>query len=1165
MRLKLVKLSGFKSFVDPTSVPVTSNLIGVVGPNGCGKSNIIDAVRWVMGESSAKNLRGDSMADVIFSGSNTRKPVGKASVELIFDNSDGRAPGQYAGFGEISIRREASRDGTSDYFLNKARCRKKDITDLFLGTGLGPRAYSIIEQGMVTRIVEAKPEDLRGFLEEAAGISKYKERRRETENRIRHARENLERVQDIRQELETQLRKLDRQSKAAVKYKEYKQEERLVKGQLLSLRWKKLDNKLGEFDRLLAQYDNEREAIIARQREAEAQIEALRSEHTEANDALAKVQEEYYALGADISGVEQKIQHARQTREQQLREQEQVNRAWEEASQHLTQDKQQVERLTGELAELEPLLQEVRSNNDSQQQARESAEQKMNDWQHEWQRFNAMAAEPEKTRDVQRSRIQQTEQHLESLKQRQSRLGDEAASIDTELAGEDLDGLRSRAAELDRQSQEHESQLESVNTRVRELREQLDEDGVALEEHRGQAHTMQARLASLQELQDAAQGKHDEALNKWLGDHGLEQAPRLASMIEVEAGWEKAAERVLALQLSAVRVDSFSSLAADAATLETDLVMVDGSNINSGAIAADSLLHKVKADVSLAPWLAHVRVADNLEAAMARRNDLAAHESIITRDGAWLGANWLSIVHPEGARAGMLRRQREMDTLTGELARHEAEIQRLEAEQGKLRHEVQELDQQRESLRRTLNEHNQKRTEAHAALGSKEARLSNLTERRQKIADELAEIGQQLTNDAASLEEARKLLGEAESMSGSLEQRREELQARRNQYQQQLEQVRADAARARDLLQEREVERQRMTTLLEQTRQSVERLEKQLQQLISRRDELNRTLANTEDPATGLNQQRETLLHKRQGVEEQLTGARRHTQELEAATREQEKNRAECEQEAQELRGKTEEQRLARQETSVRRDTIAEQVAETGNAVKDLLEAMPEEASEASWTEELDKIGKRITRLGPINLVAIEEFEEQSERKTYIDKQYDDLTQALQTLEEAMGKIDKETRTRFKETFDKVNTGLQALFPRLFGGGHAYLELTGEDLLDTGVSIMARPPGKRNSTIHLLSGGEKALTAVSLIFSIFQLNPAPFCLLDEVDAPLDDANVERYSKTLIEMAAETQLMFITHNKITMEIADLLLGVTMSEPGVSRLVSVDVEEAMEMVG
>ena len=1050
-------------------------------------------------------------------------------------------------------------------YLNKTRCRKKDITDLFLGTGLGPRAYSIIEQGMVTRIVEAKPEDLRGFLEEAAGISKYKERRRETENRIRHARENLERVEDIRQELETQIRKLDRQSKAAVKYKEFKQEERVVKGQLLSLRWKKLDHKLGEFDRVLAQHDNEHEAIIARQREAEAAIESFRTQQTEAGDVLNKVQEEYYALGADISGIEQKIQHERETREQQVREQEQVNRAWEEASQHLTQDKQQVEQLGSELATIEPQLEEVRASNTSQQQAREQAEEKMNDWQAEWQRFNAMAAEPEKTREVQHSRIQQTEQHLESVQQRQSRLSDEATEIDAELAKEDLEGLRSTAAELDQQAQNYEAQLETLNTRIRELREQLDEDGVALEEHRGQAHTAQARLASLQELQDAAQGKHDEALNTWLGDHGLEQAPRLASMIEVESGWEKAAERVLSMQLAAVKVGNFDNIANDATSLETDLVMVDGSNVNTASVRDDSLLNKVKADISLAPWLAHVRIADDLPAAMVKRSELAAHESIVTRDGAWLGANWLSVANPEGARAGMLHRQREMESLADELTKHEAEIQRLEDEQGKLRHDVQMQDQQRETLRKTLSEHNQKRTEAHAALGSKESRLSNLTERRQKIGNELTEIEQQQQADRKALEEARLLLSEAENLTGSHEQHRAELETQRDQYQQQLEGIRTQAAQARDVLQEREVERQRMTTTLEQTKQSVERLEKQLQQLMARRDELNKTLANTDEPDKELNQQREALLQKRQAVEEKLTAARQQTQELEASMREQEKKRADCEQESQELRDKTESQRLARQETFVRRDTLAEQIIETGNEVTALLEAMPEDASEEVWTETLEKIGRRINRLGPINLVAIEEFDEQTERKQYIDKQYDDLIDALKTLEDAIGKIDKETRTRFKETFDKVNTGLQALFPRLFGGGHAYLELTGEDMLDTGVSVMARPPGKRNSTIHLLSGGEKALTAVSLIFSIFQLNPAPFCLLDEVDAPLDDANVERYSKTLQEMATETQLMFITHNKITMEISDLLLGVTMSEPGVSRLVSVDVEEAMEMVG
>ncbi len=1166
MRLKTIKLSGFKSFVEPITIPINGNLIGIVGPNGCGKSNIIDAVRWVMGEMSAKNLRGDSMADVIFNGSNSRKPVAAASVELIFDNQDGSAGGEYASYGEISIRREAGRDGQSDYYLNRTKCRRKDITDLFLGTGLGPRAYSIIEQGMVTRIIEAKPEELRGFIEEAAGISRYKERRRETENRIKHSRENLTRVDDIRKELETQLSKLQKQSKAAAKYKELKQEERLTRAQLLVLRWLELDARVQQQDMLLAQQQTALDAALAAQRAIEAEIEKIRAQQTEAVDQFNSVQAEFYSVGADISRLEQAIQHARETRENQLREQEQINRAWSEASEHLQADATRLEELQRRIAELMPQLEEHGQARDTALEQRTLAEQAMQDWQNEWQSFNELAAEPVKVRDVQTARIHQLEQHIEQLSQRQARLQQEAETIAAELENEPASALATQVTELDQSCETHERSIGEVETRLREARDRRDELDEELADVRGQKQSLEARMASLNELQDAARGSSDSSLSDWLRGQGLEKAPRLAGMLKVESGWEKAVERVLGVHLGAVGVAQMSALAAAAAQLnQSQVSFIELSTaVTRTTSKFSALLDKINADIDLAPLLEGVYVADTVEEALTQRSQLSARESIVTRDGAWVGRNWLSLGSEKGARAGWLLRERELETHQAELAQLQKRFANLQAELTDLDAQLQDSEDRREELSRDLNEKNRERAQLREQLGHKQARLSQLDSRRAQVELERNEVNEQLNRDKTDINSAHELLGHAQATGNQHEQQRASLQQKRQSLQDAVEQARTQETEARDRMHRLEIERETLQTSLDATRTSHTRLQSQLQQLISRREQLTLLLSDEQDPTPAHRLQLDELLQKRLGIEGRLNTARQAVTDLEMHLREQEQARSQEEKQVSGLREQHEGERVARQEMSVRRDTFADQLRETGFEIEPVRQELPPEATEPEWAARLEQIAGRIERLGPINLVAIEEFEEASTRKNYLDKQNEDLSQALATLEEAIRKIDRETRTRFKETFDQVNEYFQAFFPQLFGGGSAHLEMTDNDLLETGVGVMARPPGKRNSTIHLLSGGEKALTAVALVFSIFQLNPAPFCLLDEVDAPLDDANVIRYSETLKTLSQKTQLVYITHNKISMEMADILIGVTMSEPGVSRLVAVDVDQAMEMV-
>jgi chromosome segregation protein len=1171
MRLSKIKIAGFKSFVDPTTIPMPSNLIGVVGPNGCGKSNVIDAVRWVMGESSAKHLRGDSMTDVIFNGSNGRKPVGQASVELLFDNSDGTIKGEYAQYNEISVRRTVSRDGQSQYYLNGTRCRRRDITGIFLGTGLGPRSYSIIEQGMISRLIEAKPEDLRVFLEEAAGISKYKERRRETENRIRHTRDNMERLDDLRDELGKQLDRLQRQSKTAEKYKTYKEEERLLKGQLTALRWRAMDAQAGERERQIREQENSLEASIAQQRAVEAQIEKLRDQHVEATEVFNEVQGRFYSVGGDIARVEQSIQHASDRRAEQEQELQEAERGWIESETHLASDRRKIEELTASLETVQPQLEETRARQAASQAALAEAEQAMQDWQTAWDEFTHRSAEPARNAEVERTRIQSLEQQYIQQEQRSQRLREEQQRLSpTELEQEIAERL-AKVEESGEQTAALQERLQSHQQAIQEVRETSHQLNTTLDQQRSQLQAMKGRHASLEALQQAALGKSEGEVAQWLSDQGLSNAQRLAQGLKVASGWERAVECVLGFQLEAVCVEGIDSMAASLANLEHGaMALFDVSPAASEQLfaatgdLAPALSAQVESPWSLEAALAGVYTADSLDQALQLRGRLAAHESVITPDGVWLGPNWLRVARDADEKAGVLQREQELKALAQEIEILSREVETAGAQLGEARERLKQLEEEREGVQRELHQASRQQAEVQAQLSGRQARLDQMRHRHQHIEQEIAELAQQSQQNQDETQAARNRLTESLAQMETLDQQRGELSQQREELRARLDSARDSARSDRDTAHEITLQHQTMSTELTSTRQSLERMERQLTQVGERREALKAALAESEAPLAEMKQELEKLLEDRMQVEQELAEARRHVEELDHDLRTQDQQRHQVEREAQDIRSGLEQMRMAWQELKVRRQTLVEQLSETGYTLDALFESLPEEAEESVWAEEVERIATRIQRLGPINLAAIEEFQSESERKEYLDAQHADLVEALDTLENAIRKIDRETRTRFKETYEQVNTGFKTLFPRLFGGGHAYLELTGEDLLDTGVTVMARPPGKRNSTIHLLSGGEKALTAVALVFSIFQLNPAPFCMLDEVDAPLDDANVGRFCDMVREMSEHVQFVFITHNKITMELSNQLNGVTMHEPGVSRLVAVDVDEAAMMV-
>lgn len=1165
MRLKSIKLAGFKSFVDPTTVNFPSNLCAVVGPNGCGKSNIIDAVRWVMGESSAKNLRGESMTDVIFNGSSGRKPVGQASIELVFDNSDGTIVGEYAGYNEIAIKRRVTREAQNIYYLNGNKCRRRDITDIFLGTGLGPRSYAIIEQGMISRLIEARPEDLRVYIEEAAGISKYKERRRDTENRMRRTLENLERLTDIREELGRQLVRLERQAQAAEKYTELKKEEREVKAQLHALRYLSIRHSADNKQAQIRELELAVEAGVTEQVKYDSTIEKYRTDFTERGDIFNDVQGKYYSIGADIARIEQSIQHAIE-RERSLKiDLEQTERDCRESQEHLAADKAKAEGWQTELLEIEPDLEMIQDAEEDSRTIMIEAEDGMQAWQQNWDGFNQKAAEPRQRAEVQQSRIQYLEQVQQRLIQRIEKLEIERNDLIIGDVIDEIEQLNEDVATLDIDvEQQHDIIVDSGNA-VSELRESQQALNDERDELRGKLQSSKGRLASLEALQQAAMGQtSSSAVSKWLTHNGLDTAPRLADDMDVATGWERAVEVVLGKTLQAVCSDqALHELTEKITELSSGSLLLMSQRAAETENNSALLLSKVTSNGNISGFLHGVYVADDLTQALAHVGSLGLHESIITKEGIWLGPNWVRVYKDDDAQGGIIERKREIDVLTQAITNT---VRSLELVGERFEHAKQALsdaERRRETARQQSDSLNRQLADIKAQLSSRKARVEQVVQGRERAERDIREAKSQLDLEAENLMEARAILEEAIIAMESDTQEREQLLAQRDELRDTLEHAKQKARQDKDRSHELAMRSQSVKTQLAAIQQSIQRLSDQMERLQERRDMLKMSLSENADPVEENKLELESQLERRLQVEQQLSDARRAVEEVEASLRETEKLRQNIEQQVVVLRGSLESARIEAQTFDVQSQGLLTQLKEADYDLEAIQLTLTEEHSEAELEDLLRRIGNRIDRLGAINLAAIEEYKTEAERKHYLDSQDEDLREALDTLENAIKRIDKETRTRFKETFDKINSGLQELFPKVFGGGHAYLELTGEDMLDTGIAIMARPPGKKNSTIHLLSGGEKALTAIALVFSIFRLNPAPFCMLDEVDAPLDDANVGRYARMVEAMSSQVQFIYITHNKIAMEMATQLMGVTMHEPGVSRMVTVDVEKAAEL--
>ncbi|HEU4774660.1 MAG TPA: chromosome segregation protein SMC [Lysobacter sp.] len=1165
MRLSTIKLSGFKSFVDPTTLHLPTNMTGVVGPNGCGKSNIIDAVRWVMGESSASRLRGDSLTDVIFAGSSSRKPVSQATVELIFDNSDHTITGEYGAFDEISVKRLVSRDGASQYYLNGAKCRRRDITDLFLGTGLGPRSYSIIEQGMISQIIEARPEDLRVYLEEAAGISKYKERRKETETRIRHTRENLDRLSDLREEVGKQLEHLRRQARQAEQYQAIQAERKVRDAEWKALEHRALDRKLQAQREKLAQQETRLQQLIAEQREAEREIETGRVRREEAAEALNKAQAESYEVGGALARIEQQIQHQRELSSRLLKARDEAQSQLAQIAEHIGSDQSRLEVLGAAIEHDEPRLEQLREEDLARQDALREAEAALAAWQQRWDEHARAQSEATRAADVERTRIEHLDrQALDADRRREA--------LTAERAGLDLASLAEAFAALE---EDHEARklsldsltdaMESRKAGVDQLQEQQRAAQSGLADVRKQAQAARGRLSSLETLQHAALGQEQGAALGWLQARGLDSAARVGEMLVVEEGWENAVESALGQLIEGVLVESPESLVDAIGELgEGRLALVAAKN-DAVDFAPTSLASRVRGPIAIRRILSQWHGAEDLQAARALLAGLADGESVITRNGERLGAGWLRVLRSGAAKQGALLREREIQSLRGEIETLQAREHELDAKLTQLRDRLLAAEQQREDAQRTLYMAHRSVSELAGQLQSQQGRLDSARGRIEKIEAELAQLSESLEAAREQGREARNRQEEAVMRMTELEDARHALDNERRTLGEARDRARTMARESRDAAHALALTLESQRAQVASLTQALDRMGGQRGQLDSRLGELTSQLAEGDSPVLQLEEQRQVTLEQRVQTEQKLAAARTAVDGIDNDLRRFEQTRQQRDEQALAQREGIGQRRLEQQAIVLKAEALVEAVVEAGFVLDDVVNTLTDEMEPAAWERTVNELDGKLRRLEPVNLAAIAEHAEASQRKEYLDAQDIDLTTALETLEEAIRKIDRETRGRFKDTFDRVNAGVQQLYPRLFGGGHAYLELTGEDLLDTGVAIMARPPGKRVSNISLLSGGEKAMTAVALVFAIFQLNPAPFCLLDEVDAPLDEANVGRLAAMVSEMSEQVQFLFVSHNKATMEAAQQLAGVTMREPGVSRLVSVDLAEATRLVG
>ncbi|HEX4943021.1 MAG TPA: chromosome segregation protein SMC [Usitatibacteraceae bacterium] len=1166
MRLTSLKLSGFKSFVDPTQIAVPGQLVGVVGPNGCGKSNVIDAVRWVLGESSAKQLRGEHMHDVIFNGSTERKPVSRASVELVFDNSLGRVSGSWSQYAEISVKRVLSRDGDSSYYINGTHVRRRDVQDIFLGTGLGPRAYSIIEQGMISRVITSKPEELRVFLEEAAGVSKYRERRRETELRLEDTRENLARVGDIRAELDTQLEHLTRQAEVAARYQDLQDQLALNHNLLAFTRLREAEQAKNRCANEVQKVQVQLEAETAKLRDAERALEELRSRHYEETDQLSTLQGALYAANGEVQSLEQEIAFLGENRRRMGAQLEglateiaEVERRIAEAQSDAARWKGEIESARAAIGEREAQMQAAKAGLPEAQAAQEKAAAEV-------RAAEAEMSTAEQAQGVEETREAHALKILAQLEGRKNRLKQENMAL-VFPEPEKLAAIAAQREQTGVKVVALEEAQRAIEAKLPALEEERQQSQQVHQDRTREAAQLEAALKALEAQQ--AKLDNNSRLADWVKAHALDRAERLWQAIRVEAGWDDAVEAALGVRLNAARLadeGGMAELLRDAPPGSFAVFVERGA---PEAAAPGSNLRPLSSVVSsartgvaayLKDALANVFILPEGEDGLALARILPPGGLLVAKDGHLFSRQGVVFHGPQSELHGVLQRQREIEELQAKAPSVAAARNAVEA---RLRELESLLAQSRDEARRLREELSRTRQADHA-LEVEHLKLSQSSEqaerRREAIRAELAEIEREEGKERLEMQEAQHALESGSQKIEQVVQRLQGLEAGAKQAGEALNAARAAVMAAERAVQEAKFHERSCHEKVESQGTLAVSLGERLAALAANRANVSAELGKLEEGT--VRERLQAALAVKAERERELADARAGLEHLTDELRALEEGRLAAEQTLAPLRERITELRLKEQEAATHAEQYAQQIQEAGVTREELAEKLEKRVRSSGMQAEITRLTEEIAALGPVNLAALSELATARERKTFLDAQAADLTQAVETLEAAIKRIDRETRELLQGTFDTVNRNFQEMFPALFGGGNASLKLTGEEILDAGLQVFAQPPGKKNASIQLLSGGEKALTAIALVFSLFRLNPAPFCLLDEVDAPLDDPNTERFCDLVKQMSAQTQFLFITHNKITMEMGQQLIGVTMQEPGVSRIVEVDIGAAME---
>ncbi len=1163
MRLTQIKLAGFKSFVDPTTIAVPGQLVGVVGPNGCGKSNVIDAVRWVLGESSAKNLRGEKMEDVIFNGTTLRKPVARATVELVFDNSLGRVGGQWGQYAEISVKRLLSRDGNSDYFINGQHVRRRDITDVFLGTGLGPRAYAIIEQGMISRVITSKPEELRVFLEEVAGVSKYRERRRETESRLEDSKENLSRVDDIRGELDKQVEKLSSQAEVAAKYNEHLTELKLNENLWAFTKQREAGTSKARYANEITKTETGFEGETAKLREVETQLDKLRQDHYSETDALTHAQAAMFEANSGVVQLEQEINYLSDNRRRLTAQIEGLVQQVAEVEMNREATNNELERWHRELASGIDRVGEARERAEVIRAEVPGFEDKVREAIAATKASENAVREAESGQALEEARESNALKILSQLEQRKNRLTTENMALVVPDEGE-IARVEGERAEIQEALLQHEEKLNSAEKTIETLDAQRKKSIEAIGDAARELARIEASLLTLQNQQ--ARMDNNNRLAMWLSKYKLDNAPRLWQEIKVKEGWEDALESALGLNLNAIKVSDAAlvdRIAQDAPPGSVALFLENGGSQQAETQGFTPLSAWVTAkNPGVMPFvrecLANVFVLENEANARTQMAKLPFGALLVTANGHMYGQHGLLFHGPQSELHGVLQRQREIEgfkaALPGKIeARHALEAV-LKTTESSLTETQETLRQLRNQIQESKNREHQLQMEA---LKLSQA-LSQAEGRRNAIREEMALIETETEKERGEMLEAQARLEEGGNKIGELTDALMLIEEKQREAERALSDARERVSAGERAAQEANYFERSCHDKIKSLTEMVTQLAKRHELVAASRIGLVSELDGLQEG--NIRERLQAALTSRGDREKALTAAR---DAMEAATgklKGLEESKSTIERSLQPLRDKMTELRMKEQEARINEEQFTQQLTEAGANLEELAEMVEKKARSTAYQAEINRLTNAINELGPVNLAALQELEQSKVRKEFLDAQSADLNEAVATLESAIKRIDRETRDLLQNTFDIVNKNFQELFPSLFGGGHAFLKLTGDEILDAGLQVFAQPPGKKNSSIQLLSGGEKALTALSLVFSFFRLNPAPFCLLDEVDAPLDDSNTDRFCDLVKKMSASTQFLFITHNKVTMEMAEQLVGVTMNEPGCSRIVEVDINAA-----